>query len=204
MRYQSFLSLLYSLVEGSSGGGSSSHNTSHSTSHHSGHNNSTPVTTIYNFHSSSHSDGYTGRYEDRLRSLLGHGAYELATMDKLISHLLKNLQNMGTDETLFNLIQLHRRHRDKKSWKPNALRQEANQLSDGEHLFAFQYCQVPEKDSSVLYVEYLGFNNMDEQDTIGDQEPSSWNDNVAQLKREAMSDQVDQDVQHSSKRARRL
>merc|ERR1712046_390966 len=35
-----------------------------------------------------------GKYEDRVRCLLGHGGYELATMDKLISHILKNLQTM--------------------------------------------------------------------------------------------------------------
>lgn len=47
-----------------------------------------------------------GKYEDRVRSLLGHGAYELATMDKLISHILKNLQNMGNDEMLQDLIEV--------------------------------------------------------------------------------------------------
>jgi len=47
-----------------------------------------------------------GRYEDRVRSLLGHNAYELATMDKLISHILKNLQNMGNDEVLHDLIEV--------------------------------------------------------------------------------------------------
>ena len=47
-----------------------------------------------------------GRYEDRVRSLLGHNAYELATMDKLISHILKNLQNMGNDEVLLDMIEV--------------------------------------------------------------------------------------------------
>ena len=44
-----------------------------------------------NSSSSGLGEGASGRYEDRVRSLLGHGAYELATMNKLIAHLLKNL-----------------------------------------------------------------------------------------------------------------
>ena len=63
------------------------------------------------------------------------------------------------------------------------MRQEANHLSDGEHLFAFQYCQVPKnKDSSVLHVEYLGFNDKEEDtDEHNQEQPTSWNQNVAPM-----------------------
>ena len=47
-----------------------------------------------------------GKYEDRVRSLLGNHSFELTTMDKLISHILKNLQHMATDDTLQNMIEV--------------------------------------------------------------------------------------------------
>lgn len=47
-----------------------------------------------------------GKYEDRVRSLLGNQSFELTTMDKLISHILKNLQHMATDDTLQNMIEV--------------------------------------------------------------------------------------------------
>lgn len=99
-----------------------------------------------------------GKYEDRVRCLLGHGGYELATMDKLISHILKNMQSMANDDTMWNLIQLYRRHLDAGSFKPEAFRQEAAFLSDGEAMYAFQLCPVHKDggDKSVLHFEYLG------------------------------------------------
>ncbi len=50
------------------------------------------------------SDG--GKYEDRVMHLLGNNAYELTTMDKLISHVLKHLQNMANDDVLQNMIEV--------------------------------------------------------------------------------------------------
>jgi paired amphipathic helix protein Sin3a len=99
-----------------------------------------------------------GKYEDRVRSLLGHGGYELATMDKLISHILKNIQSMANDDTMWSLVQLFRRHMDAGGFKPEAFRQEAAYLSDGEQMYAFQLCPVHKDggDKSVLYMEYLG------------------------------------------------
>ena len=96
------------------------------------------------------------KYEDRVRCLLGHGGYELATMDKLISHLLKNLQAMGNDDTMWNLVELFRRHMDEGSIKPESFRQEAAYLSEGEAVFAFQYCPLQHDDKAVLHTEYLG------------------------------------------------
>ena len=119
-RYESYLSLLYALLEGST----------------------------------SATEGE--RYEDRVRSLLGHYAFELATMDKLVAHMLKNLQNMGNDEILNGLLQLYKRHLEAGSFKPSAFRQEAALLSEGEIIFAFQYCREPDSDRSILYNEYLG------------------------------------------------
>eukprot|EP00590_Aulacoseira_subarctica_P000690 CAMPEP_0172416360 /NCGR_PEP_ID=MMETSP1064-20121228/2841_1 /TAXON_ID=202472 /ORGANISM="Aulacoseira subarctica , Strain CCAP 1002/5" /LENGTH=1127 /DNA_ID=CAMNT_0013153951 /DNA_START=21 /DNA_END=3404 /DNA_ORIENTATION=+ len=119
-RYESYLSLLYSLLEGT-------------------------ATTA---------EG--DKYEDRLRSLMGHYAFELATMDKLVAHLLKNLLNMGNDDILNSLIQLYKRHLDAGAFKPNAFRQEAAFLSEGEMIYAFQYCKIPNSDQSIMHYEYLG------------------------------------------------
>jgi hypothetical protein len=77
-------------------------------------------------------------------------------MDKLISHIWKNLQTLSQDETMWNLVQLFRRHMDAGTFQPEAFRQEAAYLSDGEQMYAFQYCPVQGKDDAVLYAEYLG------------------------------------------------
>ena len=50
------------------------------------------------------SDG--GKYEDRVRCLLGNQSFELTTMDKLISHILKSLQHMANDDVLQNMIEV--------------------------------------------------------------------------------------------------
>jgi hypothetical protein len=97
-----------------------------------------------------------GKYEDRVRSLLGHGAYELATMDKLITHIWKDVQTMANDENMLNLVQLYRRHLLAGSFQPEAFRQEAAYISEGEPLFAFQHCPTPDSDESVLHIEYVG------------------------------------------------
>lgn len=109
-----------------------------------------------------------GKYEDRVRSLLGHGAYELATMDKLIGHIWKNLQTLASDETMWSLIQLYRRHVEAGSFQPEAFRQEAAYLSDGEVMYAFQQCPIQDKDDSVLYMQYIGV--MDEEEEVDDDE----------------------------------
>mmetsp|Transcript_13663 Transcript_13663/g.19538 ORF Transcript_13663/g.19538 Transcript_13663/m.19538 type:complete len:1843 (+) Transcript_13663:250-5778(+) len=139
-RYNAFLSLVYNLIEG--GYSSSSQGAS-----------------------SKATEG--GKYEDRLRSLLGHGAYELATMDKLVSHILKNLQNMANDDSLSNLIQLFRRHKESGCFRPIAFRQEAKYLTEGD-MFAFQYCKVPNSNEALMHMEFLGCiaESDDEDDSI--------------------------------------
>lgn len=47
-----------------------------------------------------------GKYEDRVMHLLGNNAYELTTMDKLLSHVLKHLQNMANDDVLQNMFEV--------------------------------------------------------------------------------------------------
>ena len=96
-----------------------------------------------------------GKYEDRVRGLLGHGAFELATMDKLISHIWKNVQSVAGDETMWNLVQLYRRQLV-GGFRPESFRREAAYHSEGEPLYAFQYCPVQGNDSAVLHFEYLG------------------------------------------------
>jgi paired amphipathic helix protein Sin3a len=122
---------------------------------------------------SHHAAAEGGRYEDRVRCLLGNGAYELATMDKLLSHILKNLQNMANDETMHNLVQLFRRHHDQGSFKPEAFRQEAAHYSDGENMIAFQRCNMHEEDKAVIHMEFLGVidgggDRLDEADEVPD------------------------------------
>jgi C-terminal domain of Sin3a protein len=135
-RYEAYISLVYSLLDGGVGGAAEG-----------------------------------GKYEDRVRSLLGHGAYELATMDKLISHIWKNLQTVAQDDTMWNLVQLYRRHLDAGSFQPEAFRQEAVYLSDGEQMYAFQYCPVQGRDESVLHMEYLGVVDEEDDPIVEDEDP---------------------------------
>lgn len=128
-RYEAFLSLVYGLVEGSY---------------------------TSSFPGSSNSTAEGGKYEDRLRCLLGHNSYELATMDKLISHLLKNLQNMANDNTMQEMIQIFRRQQANGGFKPIAFKQEAAMASDGENMFAFQYCKIPKSDKTIMHMDFLG------------------------------------------------
>ena len=51
-----------------------------------------------------------GKYEDHVRHLLGNNAYELTTMDKLIAHVLKHLQNMANDDMLQNMTEVSVRY----------------------------------------------------------------------------------------------
>ena len=97
-----------------------------------------------------------GKFEERVRCLLGQGAYELATIDKLINHIQKHLQQLSGDETMQALIEVYRRHANAGSFKPNAFKQEAAYVSEGENMFAFQYCPMPSSDKSVMFHEFLG------------------------------------------------
>jgi len=97
-----------------------------------------------------------GKYEDRVRSLLGNNAYELTTMDKLISHVLKHLQNMANDDTMQNTIEIYRRHELAGNFKPSAFREEAALMSEGENMFAFQICNMPKTDQKIAHCEFLG------------------------------------------------
>ncbi len=42
------------------------------------------------------------------------------------------------------------------SFKPSAFREEAALLSEGENVFAFQICNMPETDQKIIYHEFLG------------------------------------------------
>eukprot|EP00980_Cylindrotheca_fusiformis_P029895 scaffold24012_cov186-Cylindrotheca_fusiformis.AAC.8 len=115
-----------------------------------------------------------GKFEDRVRSLLGHGGFALATMDKLISHILKNMQSMVNDDTMWNLMQLYRRHADAGGFKPEAFREEAAFLSDGESMYAFQKCPIQKNrgDKCVLYIEHLGVISESEEEEGSAVEPT--------------------------------
>jgi hypothetical protein len=124
-----------------------------------------------------------GKYEDRVRGLLGHGAYELATMDKLISHIWKNIQALAGEETTWSLIQLYRRQLADGGFKPESFRQEAIYHSDGEPMYAFQYCPVQGKDTAVLHFEYLGvMENSEGADEVMDDEDEGEPDEIPEPK----------------------
>lgn len=42
------------------------------------------------------------------------------------------------------------------SFRPSAFREEAALLSEGENMFAFQICNVPDTDQKVVHHEFLG------------------------------------------------
>ena len=121
LRYEAYLSLLYSLLDGGM---------------------------------SAISEG--GKYEDRLRSLLGHDSYELSTMDKLISHTWKQIQEMAMDDNMWKIVHSYRRQLNTGSFHPESFKQEAVNLSDGEPMYAFQHCWIPDTDNSIIHMEYLG------------------------------------------------
>jgi len=63
---------------------------------------------------------------------------------------------MGNDDTMWNLVELFRRHMDEGDIKPESFRQEAAYLSAGEGVYAFQWCPLSDEDKAVLHFEYLG------------------------------------------------
>ncbi|KAK1747405.1 transcriptional regulatory protein SIN3 [Skeletonema marinoi] len=161
IRYEAFLSLVYSLVETGTG---------------------------------LNEEPEGAKFEDRVRYLLGNDSYELATMDKLISHILKHLQHMANDETLQNMIEIYRRHKLAGSFKPSAFREEAALMSEGENMYAFQICNVPKIDQKILHFEYLGCIAED----IEDDEDAERDDNKRGLDDVAM-----EEAEQVSKRPRR-
>ena len=52
--------------------------------------------------------------------------------------------------------QVYQRHKLVNSFKPAAFREEAALLSEGENMYAFQICNIPEKDEKILHYEFLG------------------------------------------------
>eukprot|EP00547_Thalassionema_nitzschioides_P004047 CAMPEP_0194206976 /NCGR_PEP_ID=MMETSP0156-20130528/5864_1 /TAXON_ID=33649 /ORGANISM="Thalassionema nitzschioides, Strain L26-B" /LENGTH=1392 /DNA_ID=CAMNT_0038933643 /DNA_START=271 /DNA_END=4449 /DNA_ORIENTATION=- len=131
----------------------------------------TYLSLVYMLLDGGHSDA-GGKYEDRARYLLGHGGYELATMDKLISHILKNLQSMAHDEVMMNLVSLFRRHYE-KGFRPESFKQEAAYLSEGDNMYAFQLCRIPDSDDKVLHLEFLGviYEDDDQSQNLIEHEP---------------------------------
>ena len=94
-------------------------------------------------------------------------------MVTFLAHIWKNLHAIAQDETMWNLIQVYRRHVDAGTFQPEAFRQEAAYLSDHEPMYAFQQCPIPGKDESVLHIEYLGViaeDDDDDEDMLDDDE----------------------------------
>jgi len=57
---------------------------------------------------------------------------------------------------MWNLLQLYRRHLAAGSFQPESFRKEAAYHSEGDAMYAFQYCPVQGQDTGVLHFEYLG------------------------------------------------
>merc|ERR1712045_424339 len=62
------------------------------------------------------------------------------------------------------MIQTFRRHKMFGAFKPMAFKQEAALLSEGENMFAFQYCKIPDSDSTIIHMEFLGVISEAEED----------------------------------------
>jgi paired amphipathic helix protein Sin3a len=139
-----------------------------------------------------------GKYEDRVRCLLGNQSYELTTMDKLISHILKSLQHMANDDTLQNMIEIYQRHTRAGSFKPSAFREEAALLSEGENMYAFQLCSVPNEDQKITHCEFLGCIAEDDDDE--DETPEDGEDNKRGI--DEVTEDADDSGELSSKRPR--
>merc|ERR1712210_388550 len=85
------------------------------------------------------------------RNLLGNQSYELSTMDKLIAHILKQLQSMANDNVLQNMIEIYRRHELAGKIKPSA----------------FQICNMAKTDQKICHCEFLGVILEEEEDDEG-------------------------------------
>ena len=111
---------------------------------------------VYEFveggYSPSSSDIEGGKYEDRVRCLLGPQAYELETMDMLVSHILRKLEKMADDDTLKAMIDVFRRQKEQGAFKPMTFEQEAVMNSNGKNLFIFQYFKIPDSDKSIMRI----------------------------------------------------
>jgi len=168
-RYESFLGLVYSLVDSGNG-------------------------------MSEEPEG--GKYEDRVRSLLGNNAYELTTMDKLIAHVLKHLQNMANDDVLQNMIEIYRRHKLAGNFKPSAFHEEAALMSEGENMFTFQICDIPKTDQKIAHCEFLGCIAEDEEGEEDDEDGLLENDDEGHNKRGIDDVEID-DFDNSARSAKR-
>ena len=69
-----------------------------------------------------------------------------------------------------NFIQVYQRHQLANSFKPAAFREEAALLSEGENVYAFQICNIPEKDEKILHYEFLGCIEEDSEGEEGEEE----------------------------------
>lgn len=89
-----------------------------------------------------------GQYEDDVRSLLGQYSYQLFTMDKLVYKLVKQLQQVLTEENGTKLIQLFKYERSRTDARvpfSDALYyQNAHVFLPDEHLFRLEAKVRPE------------------------------------------------------------
>ena len=136
------------------------------------------------------------KYEERVRRLLGHGAYALLTMDKLIHHIIKHLTTlslnfasanilkyMGTStskvtkklESISALYNDHEMRSNLEKYKTSASIINTNQSQ--ETLFAIEVNRF----AGCLFIEYMGTgvsaicdtNNPSDSNTDINQEPSN-------------------------------
>ncbi|KAL9182866.1 hypothetical protein ACHAXT_004145, partial [Thalassiosira profunda] len=137
-----------------------------------------------------------GKYEDRVRHLLGNNSYELTTMDKLINHVVKHLQHVANDDISQSMVEIYRRHELAGSFKPSAFREEAALMSEGENIFAFQVCSVPETAKRICHCEFLGC-------IAEDVEDEEEEEDTAEDNKRGIEDVADNDEEQAEKRPRK-
>nr|GEV80840.1 paired amphipathic helix protein Sin3-like 2 isoform X1 [Tanacetum cinerariifolium] len=86
-----------------------------------------------------------GKFEDDCRAILGNQSYVLFTLDKLIYKLVKQLQNVASEEVDNKLLQLYKYERSRKPEKfiDSVYYENAHILLHDEYIYRFQCSSSP-------------------------------------------------------------
>jgi len=100
-------------------------------------------------------------------------------------------------------LQVYRRHELAGKVKPSAFREEAALMSEGENMFAFQICDVPDSDQKICHCEFLGVIADEVEEADDDGEDENTDDNMKRgIDNLMMAEDADENA-HASKRPKR-
>lgn len=91
-------------------------------------------------------------YEDGLRTLLGTSSYILFTMDKVISHTMKQLDNIIEDDDTVSLVNLLRASRVSPAIPEATLRAYAHQVLEDSNCYRVEV-RFPERKMSITMLQ---------------------------------------------------